>query len=240
MSGALGALKCVAAEPDLVPIGMSIGPFSFLTKLIEDPITQVYMAEVGDEDDEEVVGIHEILQLATEVVAHWIGLQIEAGARAICVCEPAANTIYLSPKQLEADPEIFDRMVIQYNRRLVDLMEAHGVDLIFHDCGELIPVMIGKFQQLNPAILSLGSPVPLWEAVPYTSRDTVLFGNLPSKKFFSDKEYPESKLEAEAAELRRKMDATGHPYILGSECDVLTVKGCECAIHRKTELLLRC
>jgi len=240
MLGALGAIQTVAAEPNLVPIGMSIGPFSFLTKLIDDPITQVYMAEVGDEDDEEVIGIHEILQLATDVVAHWIGLQIEAGAKAICVCEPAANIIYLSPKQLEADPEIFDRMVIQYNQQLVDLMQASGVDLIFHDCGELVPVMIGKFKILNPAILSLGSPVPLWEAVPHTRPDTVLFGNLPSKKFYSDKEYPEAKLEADAVLLRQKMDATGHPYILGSECDVLTVRGCECAIHRKTELLLRC
>lgn len=240
MAGALGAIRRVAREPDLVPMGMSIGPFSLLTKLIDDPITTVYQASVEDEDEEEAVLVHGILELATAVIERWLKLQVEAGAKAVCICEPAANTVYLSPRQLEAEPEIFDRFVIQYNKRLSDLLAEAGVDLVFHDCGALVPMMIEKFQQLNPAILSLGSPVPLWEAVPYTKPDTVLFGNLPSKKFYSDETYPDSQLEADAAEIRERMDATGHPYILGSECDVLNVAGCECRIHRKTDLLLKC
>lgn len=240
MAGALGAIRRVAREPDLVPMGMSIGPFSLLTKLIDDPITTIYQASIEDEDEEEAQLVHGVLDLATRVIARWLTLQAEAGAKAVCLCEPAANTVYLSPRQLESDPEIFDRMVIDYNKRLADLLAEAGVDLVFHDCGELIPVMIEAFQKLDPAILSLGSPVPLWEAVPYMNPRTVLFGNLPSKKFYSDREYPESKLEAEAREIREKMDATGHPYILGSECDVLSVTGCECSIHRKTQLLLQC
>lgn len=240
MAGALGAIRHVAKEADLVPMGMSIGPFSLLTKLIDDPITTIYQASIEDEDEDEAKFVHGILELATRVIARWLKLQVAAGAKAICLCEPAANTVYLSPRQLEADPDIFDRLVIDYNKRLSDLLAGLGVDLVFHDCGELIPVMLEKFRQLDPAILSLGSPVPLWEAVPYTSPRTVLFGNLPSKKFYSDKEYPDSRLLAEAEEIRRRMDATGHPYILGSECDVLSVPGCECSIHRKVELLLKC
>jgi uroporphyrinogen-III decarboxylase len=240
MEAALGAIRKVSQEADLVPMGMSIGPFSLLTKLIDDPITTIYQASVEDEDEEEAVLVHGILDLATDVIARWLKMQVAAGAKAICLCEPAANTVYLSPNQLEADPGIFDRMVIAYNKRLSELLAEAGVDLVFHDCGELLPVMLEKFKQLDPAILSLGSPVPLWEAVPYTSPRTVLFGNLPSKKFFSDKEYPDSRLQADAEEIRQRMDATGHPYILGSECDVLSVSGCECSIHRKTDLLLKC
>jgi uroporphyrinogen-III decarboxylase len=240
MLAALEAIQRVAQEPDLIPMGMSIGPFSLLTKLIEDPITMIYQASIEDEDEEEAQFVHGVLEVATRIIGRWLRLQAMAGAKAICLCEPAANTVYLSPRQLESDPGIFDRLVIEYNKRLADQLAEAGVDLVFHDCGELIPMMIEKFQQLDPAILSLGSPVPLWEAVPYTSPRTVLFGNLPSKKFYSDREYPESRLEADAKEIRERMDATGHPYILGSECDVLSVSGCECAIHRKTELLLRC
>jgi uroporphyrinogen-III decarboxylase len=238
MRAAMEAIGHVSQQDGLVPMGMAIGPFSLLTKLMDDPITSVYLASHADEGDEELEEVESTLEQATAVIARWLNLQMDAGAKAICVCEPAANTVYLSPNQLEEDPGIFDRFVIRYNKRLAQLLADRGVDLVFHDCGELIPMMIEAFQQLEPAILSLGSPVKLWEAAQYTRPETVLFGNLPSKKFFSDKEYPESALQAEAQELRARMDATGHPYILGSECDVLTVRGCECAIHRKTRLLL--
>jgi hypothetical protein len=240
MQAALGAIRKVAGKQGLVPMGMAIGPFSLLTKLIDDPITTIYQASVEDEDEEEAVLVAHTLELATAVIARWLKLQMAAGAKAICLCEPAANTVYLSPRQLQSDPDIFQRMVIAHNKRLADLLAANGVDLVFHDCGELLPGMIRQFQQLDPAILSLGSPVPLWEAAPHTHPRTVLFGNLPSKKFYSDKEYPDDRLLADAGELRARMDATGHPYILGSECDVLSVPGSERAIHRKTELLLKC
>jgi uroporphyrinogen-III decarboxylase len=240
MRAAMEAIRHVSTQPDLVPMGMAIGPFSLLTKVIDDPITSIYLASHAEEGDEELELVEDTLEQATEVIARWITLQMEAGAKAICVCEPAANTVYLSPKQLEEDPGIFDRFVIAYNKRLSKLMADHGVDLVFHDCGELIPMMIEKFQQLEPAILSLGSPVKLWEAARHTRPETVLFGNLPSKKFYSDKEYPEEALREDARELRERMDATGHPYILGSECDVLTVRGCECAIRHKTRILLEC
>lgn len=240
MAAACGAIRLVAAEKNLVPMGMSIGPFSLLTKLIEDPITNIYMAVTGEEGDEEYEAVHGLLKACTAVIRRWLGMQIEAGAKAICVCEPAANTVYLSPNQLEADPDLFDRFVVAYNKQLAEFMREKEVDLVFHDCGELLPVMIDKFNALEPVILSLGSPVPLWDAVPHTNKQTVLFGNLPSKKFYSDKEYPESVLREEARELRAKMDATGHPYILASECDVLAVKGHEETIRRKTEILLEC
>lgn len=240
MLAACGAIEQVAAEEDLVAMGMSIGPFSLLTKLIEDPITNIYMAITGEEGDDEFDAVHGLLQVCADIIRRWLGMQIRAGAKAICMCEPAANTVYLSPKQIESDPDLFDRFVIHYNKQLAGFMREQGADLVFHDCGELLPMMIEKFNALEPAILSLGSPVPLWDAVPHTNKETVLFGNLPSKKFYSDKEYPESVLRKEANELRARMDATGHPYILASECDVLAVKGHEETIRRKTEILLQC
>jgi uroporphyrinogen-III decarboxylase len=97
MKGTLGALEYVANTPDLIPVGMSIGPFSFLTKLIDDPITNVYLAAQGEEDDEEAILVKDVLEVATMVIDRWLKLQIEAGAKAIVVCEPAANVVYLSP-----------------------------------------------------------------------------------------------------------------------------------------------
>jgi len=62
--------------------------------------------------------------------------------------------------------------------------------LIFHDCGELTDAMVEAFNELDPAVLSLGCSRTLWEDARLVSKRTVLFGNLPSKQFYSDKDMP--------------------------------------------------
>jgi hypothetical protein len=41
-------------------------------------------------------------------------------------------------------------------------------------------------------------------------------------------------------DLLRKMRETGHPFILGSECDVLSVPGAEAVIRGKVDAFVRC
>jgi len=41
------AIRYIARETDLVAVGMCIGPFSLMTKLLADPITAIAMAGVG-------------------------------------------------------------------------------------------------------------------------------------------------------------------------------------------------
>jgi hypothetical protein len=120
---------------------------------------------------------------------------------------------------MDEGSDVFDRFVMEPNRRVRRWIAESGADLLFHCCGELTDAMIRKFGELDPAILSLGNSRPLWEVAPLVPESTVLFGNLPSKMLL-------------------RMKAIGRPFILGSECDILSVKGCECAIHRKVEAFL--
>lgn len=239
MTAACEAIRTVAAEaPELVPAGMGIGPFSLLVKLLPDPITQIYLATM-DPDEEEAECVRNGLEIASEVILHYIGMQIEAGAKIVCICEPAANLVYLSPNQLSADPGLFDRMVIDYNLRIAELLQSRGVDLLLHDCGELTDEMVTAFNKLDPAILSLGSSRVLWEDAARVSKRTVLFGNIPSKGFVLDeKGFREEDIAHRARELTEKMREVGHPFILGSECDVLCVHGAEDKIHRKVNAML--
>jgi hypothetical protein len=98
--------------------------------------------------------------------------------------------------------------------------------------------MLRKLCKLDPAILSLGSSRNLWEDAPIIPDDIVLFGNLPTKKFFMDNEITADKVEEMTRELLQKMADSGHPFILGSECDVLCVPGYEDTINRKVDLML--
>jgi len=242
MQATCEAIRYVAAQQDLLPIGMAIGPFSFMTKLVADPIMPVFTAGTGvtADEDPEVELVEKTLKLVQGVILSYLREQIAAGAKAIVVCEPAANKVYFSPNQLAESYEIFDRYVMAPNREIKDLLESNGVDLIFHDCGELTDDMVQRFGTLDPAILSLGSSRVLWEDARLISKNTVLYGNLPSKHFYSDATITTRKVSSIAMELVKKMNEIDHPFILGSECDVLSVPKCEATIREKVDAFMSC
>lgn len=241
MQASCAALAHVARRPDVVPIGMGIGPFSLTTKLISDPITPVYLAGTGlsAQDDPEVALLEGLLALSEQVIDRYLRAQIAAGARAIIICEPAANLVYLSPKQLATNPALFERFVMEPMQRLSRTLAAADVDLIFHDCGELTTDMVKRFATLGAAMISFGSSRRLWEDAALIPKDTVLYGNLPTKSFASTA-LTVAEVERLAQELVEKMHAAGHPFILGSECDVLSVPGQAAAILAKVDAFLRC
>jgi len=243
MAANVDALRVVAARGGpYVPVGMSIGPVSLMTKLLGDPITPIYMAGTGATaaDDPEVATVESVLEMATQVVLRSITAQIEAGAKAIMVAEPAANKAYFSPHQLSGANTVWERYVMGANRRVRALLADHGVDLLFHCCGELVDPMVRSFGELDPAILSLGASRHLWEDAALVPDTTVLYGNLPSKKFYSDDELPPQRVADMTRDLLGHMRRVHHPFILGSECDILSVPGCEAIIQKKVDVMLTC
>jgi uroporphyrinogen-III decarboxylase len=155
------------------------------------------------------------------------------------VCEPDANMVFFSPRQLKRDGEIFERFVLTPNRELRDLLAAHDVDLIFHNCGELTTDMVRMFSdELRPHVMSLGSSRKLWEDAAVVADDIVLYGNLPTKTFYSDEAMPEEEVRRLSRELVHNMGACGHAHILGSECDVLHVPEAAETIRRKVAVML--
>ncbi len=236
------ALRHIATRTDLVPVGMCIGPVSLMTKLISDPITPIFMAGSGEtaEDDAEIKLVETYLELAVTVIIESLRHQIAAGAKAIFIAEPAANKIFFSPNQLDAGSDIFDRYVMVGNRRIAALLAEHDVDLLFHCCGELTDAMLLNFTRLAPALLSLGSSRDLVKDAALVPKDIVLYGNLPSKRFYSEKLIIPQQVETIGRDLQAAMQAVGHPFILGTECDTLNVPGCENEIWSKVDAIMRC
>jgi uroporphyrinogen-III decarboxylase len=236
------AVRYISEKTDLVPVGMCIGTFSLMTKLMTDPITSVYMLGMGIEpdDEESVATVKKTLELASLVIQRYIGMQLEAGAKAIIMCEPAANKVYISPTQVEEGADIFDRCIMDYAFRIKGLLDKHNADLIFHDCGELMDFMIEKFAKLDPAMLSLGSSRKLWEDARIVPKTTVLYGNLPSKHFYSDEKITKEQVTALSRDLIGKMKEANHPFILGSECDVLSVPESIKTINDKVNAFVGC
>jgi len=235
------SVRWVAENTDLIPVGMSIGPFSLTTKLLKDPISPIYASGMGIDatDDPDIATLERVLKMATALVRRSITAQIEAGAKIVFIAEPAANRVFFSPKQLATGTDIFDRYAIAPNKEIKALLDTHGVDLLFHCCGELTDMMVSKFTELRPVILSLGSSRILWEDAALVPKDIVLYGNLPSKRFYSDDLITVADVEAQSHELTVRMKEANHPFILGSECDILSVPGCHDTIMIKAVAMMK-
>jgi uroporphyrinogen-III decarboxylase len=238
----IDSVRHVAERTHLVPIGMTIGPFSLMTKLLKDPITPIYLAGSGmtGGDDPDVALLERALDLSLKVVLRSVAAQIQAGAKAVFMAEPAANVVYVSPRQIEAGSDAFERLAIGSDRHVKALLDRHAVDLIFHCCGELNDYMVRQFTTLDPVLLSLGSSRRLWEDARIVPDHIVLFGNLPSKHFYSDNVITRAQVAEQTCELLHRMAATGHAFILGSECDILHVPGSAEIIRGKVDTFVRC
>lgn len=240
MKAVCEGIRYIATQTELLPVGMGIGPFSLMTKLISDPIAPVFLAGTGAtaEEEPEVALVERLLEMSSRIIQAYLEAQMAAGAKAIILCEPAANKVYFSPNQLAESYEVFDRYVMRFNRAIREQLRSRGVDLIFHDCGELLDGMVQRFASLDPAIMSLGSSRLLWEDAALVPKTTVLYGNLPTKQFYSDQLVSVAKVQQLSRDLIRRMREVGHPFILGSECDVLSVPGSEQTIKAKVTAFL--
>lgn len=237
----LGALRHIATQTDLLPIAMCIGPFSLTSKLLDDPITPVFLAGSGAtaEDEPDVALLEACLEVSLACVRQHVRWALAAGAKAVFIAEPAANQVYFSPRQLAAGSDVFERFALRPNREIAEVIASHGADLIFHCCGELVDAMVDGFCSLRPAMLSLGSSRRLGEDAARVPQDIVLYGNLPSKMFYSDELMPESRVGELAENLAAQMAASGHPFILGTECDTLHVAASAATIRAKVRRLAR-
>jgi uroporphyrinogen-III decarboxylase len=245
MTATCDAIRHVAErekQEGIIALGMGIGPFSLMTKMLSDPITPVFMAGTGltAEEDDDVALVECVMELSTQIILRYLTEQAKAGAKAIIVCEPAANLVFFSPNQLAEGSDVFDRFVMSPNLKIKARLDELGVDLIFHDCGELTDGMVESFNRLNPVMLSLGCSRTLWKDAALISKDIVLYGNLPSKKFYSDEAVSVADIERMTRELITNMKKTGHPFIMGTECDVLSVPGHEESIKRKVDAMMSC
>ena len=98
--------------------------------------------------------------------------------------------------------------------------------------------MVKLFGTLDPMIMSLGSSRKLWEDAALLPKEIVLFGNLPTKRFYSDELVTLDGVRQQSREIMQKMQLAGHPHILGSECDVLSVPGSEKTILAKVHAMV--
>ena len=221
------------ANSTLPVLGSAIGVFTLITKMMqgEKAIVAVSMHGSGETatGDPDVALLLWLLPICEKVVTQSVTAQLNAGAAGIMIADPAAQVNFIPPSM----PEMFEKFVVEPNRRIRELIERRNADLFFHCCGELVPEYVSEFgHSIHPTVLSLGSSRCLWEDAKVVPKDVVLYGNVPSKHFVS-KELTADAVTRQCRQLRDEMGRIAHPFILGTECDTLHVPGNDAAIDAK-------
>ncbi len=191
------ATKLIKDRPVLAGV---IGPFSLAGRLMD--LTEImYMAV----DEPETV--HLLLEKATDFLIDYIRAFKRIGANGVVMAEPAAGLL---------SPDWNDEFSAPYVKRIVDAVQDESFMVVYHNCGNVIPMMSGVVGN-GAMAYHFGNAISLPDAIARMPADRLVLGNIdPSSQFANGT--PESIRSATLA-LLEKME--GHSnFILSSGCDI--------------------
>jgi uroporphyrinogen decarboxylase len=197
----LEAIRIAVREiPDRPVLAGVIGPFSLagrLTGLSE------FIYHVMDDPDM----VHVLLDKATEFILRYAMAFKEAGANGIVMAEPAAGLL---------SPSWNAEFSVPYVKRIVDAVQDDGFVVVYHNCGNTVPLMPG-IVSTGAKAFHFGNAIAMKDVIGQVPPDRLALGNVdPASQFVRGT--PESVAET----VRALLDAMdGHPnFILSSGCDI--------------------
>lgn len=110
-------------HPDQPVIASLTGPVSTAASLV-DPMR--FLKELR----KEAAGAHRVLEYVSNFLIAFGQTLAESGASAICIGDPTATGEILGPR-------MFDEFAVTYLNRVIDGIQASGVPVLVHICGEM-------------------------------------------------------------------------------------------------------
>lgn len=178
-----------------------IGPFSLTGRLLDVSEAMIYCY-----DEPEMV--HTVLEKATSFTIEYCKAYKAAGANGIMIAEPLAGL--LSP----AHAAEFSH---PYVKQIVDALQDENFAVIYHNCGDNVPLMKDGIYQIGAMGYHFGDAIRMADMLPGAPEDVLVMGNVsPSKELCNGT--PES---VRAATLSVMEECTRYPnYVISSGCDI--------------------
>lgn len=199
----IDAVKAAAAAITDRPVlaGM-IGPFSLAARLLD--VSEIMMDCYDDPDM-----VHLVLQKCTQFLCDYAAAYKAAGANGIVIAEPVAGL--LSPT-LEAE------FSAPYVAQIVKAVQDDCFAVIYHNCGDNVPVMLDSILSTGCAAYHFGNAVDLEaEILAKVPTDTLVMGNIDPAGVLR-MGTPDSVRAATLALLER---CAKYPnFLLSSGCDI--------------------
>jgi MtaA/CmuA family methyltransferase len=149
--------------------------------------------------------VEALIDFVVKMEIEFARAQVEAGATLIGVGDAAASLV---------GPKIYEEHVLPAEQRLIAGIQALGVPVRLHICGNTKRIVKGM-GQTGADIIDLDFPTPLGHARQAMRESQVLLGNIDPVRTLRDGT-PES-IETALAECYRQ---AGNAYICGAGCEV--------------------
>ncbi len=191
------ATKLITDRPVFAGV---IGPFSLAGRLMD-------MTEIMVNCQVEPDMVHETLKKTTQFIIEYIKAYKAIGANGVVLAEPAAGLL---------SPKLTAEFSSKYVKEIVDAVQEDNFILIYHNCGNTIP-LIDSILSVGAAAYHFGNAIKMSEMLKLIPSDTIVFGNVdPAGQFRNGT--PESIREATQNILK---DCSQHKnFVISSGCDI--------------------
>lgn len=154
------ACKEITDRPVLA--GM-IGPYSLAARLFE--VSEIMMDCYDDPDM-----VHTVLEKATAFLIEYAKAYKAVGANGIVMAEPVAGLL---------SPDLEEEFSSPYIKKIADAVQDDSFIVIYHNCGNNVPVMLDSILSTGCAAYHFGNAVDMEkDIIAKVSSDVVVMGNV--------------------------------------------------------------
>jgi uroporphyrinogen decarboxylase len=178
-----------------------IGPFSLIGRLMD-------MQKVMINCRREPALLHVLLEKATDFITDYILALKEAGANGVVIAEPAAGLLA---------PKFNKEFSIPYVERIREKCEDESFLVIYHNCGNTIPLLADIVEMTNFRVIHLGNAIDIEDALKIIPEQILVMGNIDPANVFCIGT-PEIVKEA-TLELLERCSKYDH-FAISSGCDI--------------------
>jgi uroporphyrinogen decarboxylase len=177
-----------------------IGPFSLAGRLMD-----ISEALVNCYAEPEMM--HIALQKSTDFLIEYIKSYKQAGAHGVVIAEPAGGLL---------SPNLVGEFSSDYVRRIVDAVQSDDFIIIYHNCGNVIPLM-ESILTTNSAAYHFGNSIDMAEALKLVPDNIITMGNVDPVSQFR-----QGTPETIAADTLRVQNACSKydNFVISSGCDI--------------------
>ncbi len=154
------ASEMITDRPVLAGI---IGPFSLAARLFD--VSEI-MIDCYDDPDM----VHTVLEKVTSFLIEYAKAYKAAGANGIVMAEPVAGLL---------SPSLEEEFSSPYVKKIVDAVQDDSFIVIYHNCGDNVPVMLDSILSTGAAAYHFGNAVDMEkDIIAKVPSDTVVMGNI--------------------------------------------------------------
>ena len=192
------AAQTITHRPVLAGI---IGPYSLASRLMDVSEAMIYCYDEPDM-------VHTVLEKCTAFLAAYCDAFRAAGADGVVMAEPLAGLL---------SPALAREFSHPYARQLIEGVQRDDFCVIYHNCGNNVPLMLQDIYGLGALGYHFGDAIHLMDVLPQAPADALVMGNVsPAAQFRGGTPESIARVTKELLETCGKFPN----FVISSGCDI--------------------